>query len=136
MWIQSRKIERKVVVYFRWTIVVLFALLFVTGLNGQAVDRKSSAEQVKAEFLHAWNGYKKHAWGNDDLKPLSKSHHNWHAEPLLMSPVDGLDTMYVMGLKKEGDETREYIKKTLNFDKDMSVQKFEIVIRLLGGLLS
>jgi hypothetical protein len=28
---------------------------------------------VRAEFLHAWNGYKKYAWGHDDLKPLSKS---------------------------------------------------------------
>ena len=71
------------------------------------VDRKAEAERVKAEFLHAWNGYKKYAWGNDDLKPLSKSHHNWYAEPLLMSPVDGLDTMYIMGLKQEADTTRE-----------------------------
>src|SRR5215204_1511943 len=136
MWIQSRKIERKVVVYFRWTIVVLFALLFVTGLNGQAVDRKSSAEQVKAEFLHAWNGYKKHAWGNDDLKPLSKSFHNWYPEPLLMTPVDALDTMYLMGLKPEADKTREYITANLKFDKDIYVQNFEITIRILGGLLS
>ncbi|MBX3288670.1 MAG: glycoside hydrolase family 47 protein [Acidobacteria bacterium] len=100
------------------------------------IDRKKLANEVKAEFQHAWNGYKKYAWGNDDLKPLSRSYHNWYAEPLLMTPVDALDTMYLMGLKKEADKTRKYITKTLKFDKDLDVQKFEIVIRLLGGLLS
>jgi hypothetical protein len=40
---------------------------------------------VKAEFLHAWNGYRKHAWGHDDLKPLSKTHHDWYPQPLLMT---------------------------------------------------
>lgn len=108
----------------------------IVAQNVQTVDRRAMAEQVKAEFLHAWNGYKKYAWGNDDLKPLSKTYHNWYKEPLLMSPVDGLDTMYIMGLKKEADATRKYIKSNLKFDKDLDVQKFEIVIRLLGGLLS
>lgn len=115
-------------------------LLSCIQLFGQSpdvkIDRKKLAKDVKAEFLHAWNGYKKYAWGNDDLKPLSKSYHNWYAEPLLMTPVDALDTMYLMGLKKEADKTRRYITKTLKFDKDLDVQKFEIVIRLLGGLLS
>src|SRR5688572_10979838 len=79
-------------------------------------DRKDLANEVKTEFLHAWDGYKKYAWGNDDLKPLSKSFHNWYAEPLLMTPVDALDTMYIMGLKQEADTTREYITTTLKFD--------------------
>lgn len=100
------------------------------------IDRKAEAGRVKAEFLHAWNGYKKYAWGNDDLKPLSRSYHNWYAEPLLMTPVDALDTMYLMGLKAEADRTRKYITDTLKFDKDIFVQNFEITIRLLGGLLS
>lgn len=102
----------------------------------QKVDRDLLAAQVKEEFLHAWNGYKKYAWGNDDLKPLSKSYHNWYAEPLLMTPVDALDTMYLMDLKSEADATRNYITSNLKFDKDISVQNFEITIRLLGGLLS
>lgn len=94
------------------------------------------ANQVKVEFLHAWNGYKKYAWGHDDLKPLTKTYHDWYAQPLLMTPVDALDTMLLMGMKDEADRTREYIVKNLSFDKDISVQNFEITIRLLGGLLS
>src|SRR5687768_18077458 len=113
----------------------LLCLLVTSGAFAR-VDRDALAKEVKAEFLHAWSGYKKHAWGNDDLKPLSKSFHNWYAEPLLMSPVDALDTMYIMGFEKEADATRKYITETLKFDKDIFVQNFEITIRLLGGLLS
>src|SRR4029079_5219778 len=50
--------------------------------------------------------------------------------------VDALDTMMLMGLKDEARTTREYIATHLSFDKDISVQNFEITIRLLGGLLS
>jgi len=91
---------------------------------------------VRSEFLHAWSGYKKYAWGHDDLKPLSKTYHDWYVESLLMTPVDALDTMILMGLKDEAASTRAYIVKNLSFDKDISVQNFEIAIRLLGGLLS
>ncbi len=114
----------------------MFAMTFALPLFGQNVDRKQLAGQVKTEFQHAWNGYKKYAWGNDDLKPLSKTFHNWYPQPLLMTPVDALDTMYLMGLKDEADKTRKYITDNLSFDKDISVQNFEITIRLLGGLLS
>lgn len=119
-------------------IVGLIVLCVSTWSLGQdkKVDKARSADEVKAEFQHAWNGYKKYAWGNDDLKPLSKTYHNWYSEPLLMSPVDALDTMYLMGMKAEADKTRVYITKNLKFDKDLYVQNFEITIRILGGLLA
>lgn len=117
------------------TLLLLFCLSPLVTL-AQPPNKKQLAVEVRAEFLHAWNGYKKHAWGHDDLKPLSKTHHDWYAQPLLMTPVDALDTMILMGLRKEADDTREYIARNLSFDKDISVQNFEITIRLLGGLLS
>lgn len=94
------------------------------------------AERVRLEFLHAWTGYKQYAWGHDALKPLSKTPHDWYAKPLLMTPVDALDTMIVMGMTDEANVTREYIDKNLSFDHDMYVKNFEITIRLVGGLLS
>ena len=122
------------------TIVSLVAILFLGALNPvfakTVLDKRTLAAQVKAEFLHAWNGYKKHAWGHDDLRPLTKTHHDWYKQPLLMTPVDSLDTMILMGFKDEADKTREYIVTNLSFDKDIYVQNFEITIRLLGGLLS
>ncbi|MCV2361956.1 glycoside hydrolase family 47 protein [Paucibacter sp. DJ1R-11] len=94
------------------------------------------AQRVKEETRHAWRGYKQYAWGQDALKPLSKSGHNWYKSSLLMTPVDALSTLLVMGLKEESDEARELIASQLNFDQDLSVQNFEITIRLLGGLVS
>ena len=94
------------------------------------------AQRVKEEMRHAWQGYKQYAWGHDALKPLSKVPHDWYATSLLMTPVDALDTLILMGLKGEADEARELIATQLSFDQDMYVQNFEITIRLLGGLLS
>ena len=53
-----------------------------------------------------------------------------------MTPVDALDTMMLMGLKDEYASTHKYIVENLSFDKDISVQNFEITIRLLGALLT
>src|SRR6266404_7541142 len=118
-----------------FSVVLVFAVITPVFAQ-QPVNKSLLANQVRAEFLHTWNGYKKYAWGHDDLKPLSKSYHDWYAEPLLMTPVDALDTMILMGLKDEARTTREFIATHLSFDKDIEVQNFEITIRLLGGLLS
>jgi len=100
------------------------------------MDKKEMANRVKREFQHAWNGYKKFAWGFDALQPLSKKPHNWYKESLLMTPVDAFDTMILMDLNEEAKEAKELIFKQLNFDVDMEVQNFEVSIRILGGLLS
>src|SRR5258707_7251436 len=118
------------------TTLLLILILAAPSALAQQPNKQELADQVKAEFLHAWNGYKKYAWGHDDLKPLSKGYHDWYAEPLLMTPVDALDTMILMGLKDEATDTKNYIIQNLSFDKDISVQNFEVTIRLLGGLLS
>jgi mannosidase alpha-like ER degradation enhancer 2 len=94
------------------------------------------ATQVRQELLHAWNGYKQYAWGHDELRPLTKTSRDWYDKTLLMTPVDALDTMAVMGLDDEATKTRNYIAKNLSFDHDIYVKNFEITIRLLGGLLS
>ena len=121
-----------------------FAFLIMVASSGALLvfaqsSRKSDSVQaaaVKAEFLHAWNGYKKYCWGHDDLKPISKTCRDWYGTPILMTPVDSLDSLYLLGFKKEADVTREYIVKNLSFDKDIDAQLFEITIRELGGLLS
>jgi ER degradation enhancer, mannosidase alpha-like 2 len=100
------------------------------------IDRNRMAAKVKNEFLHAWNGYKQYAWQHDDLKPLSKTYRDWYGQTLLMTPVDSLDALYLLGFKGEADKTRKYITENLSFDKDIDVQNFEITIRILGGLLS
>lgn len=101
-----------------------------------ALDRPALAAQVREELLHAWRGYERYAWGHDELKPVSRSAHDWHKDSLYMTPVDALDTLLLMGLKDEAARARKLIVEKLSFDRDISVKNFEITIRILGGLLS
>src|SRR6186713_1553491 len=123
-------------ILFQLVSLIILAVAAAPSVIAQTVDNKQMAAKVKAEFLHAWNGYKQYCWGHDDLKPISKTCRDWYGQSILMTPVDSLDSLYLLGFKKEADSTREYIVKNLSFDKDISVQNFEIVIRILGGLLS
>ncbi len=116
--------------------LILTIVLSATAQTAQKADKKQMAARVKSEFMHAWNGYKKYAWGHDDLKPLTKTYKDWYGQTILMTPVDSLDSLYLLGFKKEADQTRKYITANLSFDKDIEVQNFEITIRILGGLLS
>ena len=101
-------------------------------------EKAEMAERVRAATLHAWNGYKKYAWGHDALRPLSLKPFDWYGEghSLLMTPVDALDTLTLMGLKPQADEARTLIDTKLNLDQDIYVKDFEITIRLLGSLIS
>ena len=116
--------------------VALTAAFCAPLARPQPINKPRLASQVRTEFLHAWNSYKKHCWGHDELKPISKTCRDWYDSSLLMTPVDSLDTMILMGLNDEAKTTREYIATHLSFDKDIYVQNFEITIRLLGGLLT
>lgn len=125
-----------------WLALALFAILpgpvsvTTAAHTGRPVDNAAMAAQVKAEFLHAWDGYKRYAWGHDELKPLGRKPFDWYGQSLLMTPVDALDTLVLMGLDKEADADRALIDARLDFDKDIDVKVFEVTIRLLGGLLS
>ncbi|XP_068609158.1 endoplasmic reticulum mannosyl-oligosaccharide 1,2-alpha-mannosidase-like [Brachionichthys hirsutus] len=96
-----------------------------------AVDR---LEAVRDAFRHAWKGYKNHAWGHDEFKPISKSFGEWFG--LGLTIVDSLDTMWIMGLKEEFLEAKNWVEKELSFNKNVDVNLFETTIRVLGGLLS
>jgi Glycosyl hydrolase family 47 len=106
------------------------------ALGNEPVDRVAMAARVRQEFLHAWSGYQRHAWGWDELKPLSRRGRNWYRKSFLITPVDALDTMLLMGLDAEAAKTRAMIDANLSFNRSASVKNFEVTIRLLGGLLS
>ncbi|MET0650233.1 MAG: glycoside hydrolase family 47 protein [Pyrinomonadaceae bacterium] len=125
------------------TLLLALSTLLVPSISLSAapqragrVNRRELAARVRAEFLHAWRGYKRHAWGHDELRPLSRTARDWYDEPLYMTQVDALDTLYIMGFREEERRTREFVVTHLNFDRDIFVQNFEITIRHLGGLIS
>lgn len=117
-------------------IIMLGTVYPQNEISNYSIDKQMLADSVRNEFLHAWNSYKQFAMGHDELKPLSKTFRDWHSVPLLMTPVDALDVMYLMGLDEEAESTKNFIIENLSFDEDIFVKNFEITIRLLGGLLS
>ena len=52
--------------------------------------------------------------------------------------IDALDTLWIMGMKDEFNEAKDWIKDNLTFDtfgKGNSISMFETIIRDVGGLL-
>lgn len=70
--------------------------------------------------LHAWNSYKKYAWGKNELKPLSKTYHQTgifgSGSDLGATIVDSLDTLHIMGLHDEVKLGTEWIKQNFNIN--------------------
>lgn len=68
---------------------------------------------------HAWDNYKEYAWGKNELKPISKRAHLssvFGSGDLGATIVDGLDTLYLMGLHDEFRDGREWIANHLSFN--------------------
>ncbi|PWN27314.1 seven-hairpin glycosidase, partial [Jaminaea rosea] len=100
---------------------------------------------VKNAFLHSWEGYKRIAWGHDELRPVSEEaqdpFNGWGA-----TIVDALDTLLVMDLPKEYNYAREHVRdidfwylggeRSAYGRNDGRVPVFETAIRYLGGFLS
>lgn len=73
---------------------------------------------------HAWNGYVAHAWGANELRPISKTGHSasiFGSSSMGATIVDALDTLYIMGMKEEFDKARTWVAVSLNFNQ---VKKF------------
>ena len=95
---------------------------------------------VRDMMKHAWKGYAEYAWGYNEVKPVSKAPHTesiFGGEKLGASIVDGIDTLYIMGLNDEYLAARTWIENNLDFSKfDVDLSVFETNIRYVGGLLS
>ena len=102
----------------------------------QQTVRETKRDMVKKTFLFSWVGYKKKAWMQDELSPVSGKFRNpfcaWGA-----TLIDSLDTLYMMGLKDEFEEAVEAVKE-IDFTTSPrnDIPLFETVIRYLGGLVA
>lgn len=99
---------------------------------------KEIAAQVRTEFLHAWNGYKRFAWGYDEVRPVSGKPHDFFVpgHSFGLSIIEALDTLYVMELDDELSACVAWLKTHLDFDVDGDAQMFEAVIRMVAGLIA
>ncbi|ONI27205.1 hypothetical protein PRUPE_1G073800 [Prunus persica] len=90
---------------------------------------------VKEAMIHAWTCYEMYAWGRDELQPQTRDGVDSFGG-LGATLVDSLDTLYIMGLDEQFQRAREWVAKSLNFNKNYEASVFETTIRVIGGLLS
>src|SRR3954452_2701455 len=101
-------------------------------------DWRALAQDVRSEMRWAWRNYREHAWGKDQIKPISGGFESFPLKTHLLglSLVEALDSLWVMGLDDEFRDGVAWAKANLEFDIDGEVSVFETSIRLVGGLLS
>lgn len=86
-------------------------------------------------FQHAYDGYIKHAYPYDELRPLScDGVDTWGSFSLTL--IDALDTLAIMGNYTEFRKVAAMIAENINFNININVSVFETNIRVVGGLLS
>lgn len=98
-------------------------------------------DKVKEMMQHAWSNYVRYAWGKNELKPISKRGHSasiFGTMPLGATILDGLDTLYIMGMREEFQQARDWVAKEFNVNamNSADVSVFEVNIRFVGGLLA
>lgn len=74
----------------------------------------------------AWDQYSNYAWGHNELKPISRKGHSANIfgnTAFGATIVDGLDTLYIMGLMDEYKKGRDWIATALNF-QGVSIHAF------------
>uniref|UniRef100_A0A8D0GWH1 alpha-1,2-Mannosidase n=1 Tax=Sphenodon punctatus TaxID=8508 RepID=A0A8D0GWH1_SPHPU len=94
--------------------------------------------KIKEMMKHAWDNYKRYAWGLNELKPISKQGHSSNLFGNIQGAtiVDALDTLYIMEMRDEFKEAKEWVEKNLDFNVNAEISVFEVNIRFVGGLLS
>ncbi|KAK2957589.1 putative Mannosyl-oligosaccharide 1,2-alpha-mannosidase MNS2 [Blattamonas nauphoetae] len=96
---------------------------------------ESQRARIKDAFMHSWKSYEQYAWGADELHPLSKKPNNWLGG-LGTTIIDSLSTIHLFANDALFSSAREFIANDLEFDRPRCGSRFEITIRILGGLLS
>lgn len=96
---------------------------------------RSRRAYVKKTMEYGWGGYVRYAFGQDEVKPQTKQgNNNWGGQGITL--VDSLDTLWLMGMKDEFYQARDWVRDNLHHDHVHSVSVFETTIRDLGGLLA
>ncbi|KAJ4291636.1 hypothetical protein N0V90_009531 [Kalmusia sp. IMI 367209] len=109
---------------------------FPPETSAQRAKREARRVAVRDEFLRSWESYRSFAWAQDELAPITgkgaESFGGWGA-----TLVDSLDSLWIMGLKKEFYEAVEAVAAIdFGVSESTTISVFETTIRYLGGLLA
>ena len=113
--------------------------------NGETVHHTSEQSNtlarqrrihIKNAMIHSWKGYEEHAFGMDNLHPVSGKGNNAFGE-VSLTLLDSLDTLWLMNMTDEFKRARDRVKKSVHFKSPRDeISLFETTIRCLGGLLA
>ncbi|XP_040193064.1 mannosyl-oligosaccharide 1,2-alpha-mannosidase IC [Rana temporaria] len=101
-------------------------------------ETRERRNKIKEMMKFAWDSYKKYAWGENELRPLTKDGHFGSLFGGLKGAtiVDALDTLFIMDLKEEFENAENWIENSLDLNVNGEASLFEVNIRYIGGLLS
>lgn len=69
---------------------------------------------------HAWDGYVKYAFGENELKPISKTAYKsgvFGNTKMGVTLVDSLDTLYISGLRNEFNQAKKWVEEKFHIDE-------------------
>lgn len=110
--------------------------IFTTETDEERAKREERLSAVKDAFKHSWQGYKKYAWGHDEIQPISHRPADTFGG-LGASIIDAIDTLQIMDLSDEFEEAKQFVANmTFSGPKIKTIPVFETTIRYLGGLVA
>lgn len=68
---------------------------------------------------HSWDAYVQHAWGDNELRPITKRGHSpviFGKSRMGATLVDSLDTLYIMGLTEEFNRGKEWVRQSFSLN--------------------
>ena len=103
-----------------------------------AAELRERREKIKGAIKHAWDGYRRRAFGRDSVAPITGRPVNSGFD-MAVTLVDSLDTLWLVGLRDEFREARDFVAQE-SFGRKLArppstASVFETTIRVLGGLL-
>ena len=109
-----------------------------SGAGSGATGWHALGRDVSNQMAWAWDNYVAHAWGKDEIKPISGGYSSFPLKNahLGLSLIEALDTLWLMGLDSRFERGIEWVRTKADFAVDGEVSVFETSIRLVGGLLS
>ena len=91
-------------------------------------DEKRRAA-IKEAFVWSFEAYEKYAWGDDELQPLSMTGTNLTSVGAVgYTIIDSIGSLLVMDLIPQYQHARDWVRDSLDFDKDAQFNTFEVFV--------
>ena len=91
-------------------------------------DEKRRAA-IKEAFVWSFEAYEKYAWGDDELQPLSMTGTNLTSVGAVgYTIIDSIGSLLVMDLIPQYKHARDWVRDSLDFDKDAQFNTFEVCL--------